>query len=221
MFTGIVECTGIVRSLSADSAGGRLELSGTPDGFAAGLAAGESVAVNGCCLTVTADSTAEIVRFDLLQETLRVTNLGDLRPGDPVNLERAMRADARFSGHFVQGHVDATGEILSYTPEGRDHRLVIALPAAGRSLVIPKGSITVDGMSLTIAGLQEDRFTIWITPHTHAVTSLTRARPGRRVNLEFDLIGKYIARALDERGGALPEFLCKDAAPAPNEGTTT
>lgn len=124
MFTGIVEFTGKVVLLDQTDAGGRLEIA-MP--FAAELALGDSVAINGCCLTVTsADIDSGAVSFDLLQETLRLTNLGDLQTGDPVNLERALRADARLGGHFVQGHIDATAELLDYSPDGQDHRLEIA-----------------------------------------------------------------------------------------------
>lgn len=201
MFTGIVESTGTVDSLALNEGGGRLALRDVP--FARELTQGESVAVNGCCLTVVTTDPAEgRVTFDLLQETLRLTNLGLLQAGDAVNLERAMRADARFSGHFVQGHVDTTGEILTYEPDGQDHRLTVSLPPEGRNLVIHKGSITVDGMSLTIADLQPDRFTIWITPHTHAVTTLRHAQAGRRVNLEFDMMAKYVERFLAAREAA-------------------
>ena len=192
MFTGIVETTGEVANLKVTEAGGRLELK-IP--FARELELGESVAVNGCCLTVAAaDEANEIISFDLLQETLRLTNLGDLRPGDPVNLERALRADARLGGHFVQGHVDATAELLDYSEDGQDHRLKVALPQDFARYVISKGSITVDGMSLTVALLEEDSFTIWITPHTHAVTNLRIREKGQRVNMEFDVLAKYMER---------------------------
>ena len=201
MFTGIVESTGTVAALELSAAGGHLVLAEAP--FAAELEIGESVAVNGCCLTVTRVDEAGNVHFDLLQETLRLTNLGLCPAGSPVNLERAMRADSRLSGHFVQGHVDTTGEILVYEKEGQDHRFTVSLPESGKLFVIPKGSITVDGMSLTIAELEADRFTIWITPHTHAVTTLRHARAGLRVNLEFDMMAKYVERHLAARAAAV------------------
>lgn len=197
MFTGIVEFLGEVESLRVTPEGGGLTLCGVA--FADDLVLGESVAINGCCLTVVEKGPGR-VRFDLLQETLRLTNLGRLKPGSPVNLERAMRADSRLSGHFVQGHVDTTGAVLAYTQEGQDHRLTIALPESGRRLVVPKGSVTVDGMSLTIAELRDDQFTIFITPHTHAVTTLCSLTPGWRVNLEFDMVGKQVERLLSLRG---------------------
>lgn len=197
MFTGIVEFLGEVESLRATADGGGLTLRGVE--FADDLVLGESVAINGCCLTVV-ENGAGRVRFDLLQETLRLTNLGRLTVGDPVNLERAMRADSRLSGHFVQGHVDTTGEVLEYGPQGQDHRLTVSLPESGRRLVVPKGSITVDGMSLTLAELRDDRFTIYITPHTHAVTTLRSLTAGWRVNLEFDMVAKQVERLLSLRG---------------------
>ena len=191
MFTGIIEATGRVASLTTTPAGGRLELTGVP--FADALAVGESVAVNGCCLTVT-EATQAAVRFDLLAETLRVTNLGALQPGGLVNLERAMAAGGRFSGHYVQGHVDATARVLDFTPVGQDHRLEVELPAEFARSVIHRGSITVDGISLTVAELSAGSFTCWIIPHTAAVTNLAGAGRETRLNLEFDLIGKYVAR---------------------------
>ena len=197
MFTGIIESTGWVKSRRAAAGGGRLELAGVA--FGGELALGESVAVNGCCLTVVASGEGWAA-FDLLQETLRLTNLGDLAEGEEVNLERALRVGDRLSGHFVQGHVDGTAAVIEYQEEGQDHLYAIALPEAGRRLVVPKGSIAVNGISLTIASLEDDRFTLWITPHTHAVTNLRRARAGQRVNLEYDFLGKQVERLLALRG---------------------
>jgi riboflavin synthase len=197
MFTGIVESTGLVDSLEVTPGGGRLVLTGV--GFADDLVLGESVAVNGCCLTVVSSGQGRAA-FDLLQETLRLTNLGALAPGEGVNLERALRANDRLSGHFVQGHIDSSADILAYEPDGQDHRLVVQLPEAGQRLVIPKGSITVNGISLTVAALEGDRFTLWITPHTHAVTTLRLMQAGQRVNLEYDFLGKHVERLLSLRG---------------------
>jgi riboflavin synthase len=159
---------------------------------------GESVAVNGVCLTAVAFSDSTVA-FDLLEQTLKITNLGELAAGREVNLERAMRADTRFSGHFVQGHVDGTAEILVLEPAGQDHRLTISLPAELARYLIPKGSITVDGMSLTIAELEKDNFTIWITPHTYAVTTLRNAKAGQQVNIEVDMMAKYLDQMLERR----------------------
>ncbi len=194
MFTGIVEATGRVARLQTTADGGRLELSGVP--FAGDLALGESVAVNGCCLTVV-EATGGLVKFDLLQQTLRLTNLGDLAPNDAVNLERAMQAGGRFSGHFVQGHVDSTGTILAWEPHGQDYRLEVSVPPDLHRLIIPRASITIDGISLTAAEVGSASITAWITPHTRAVTNLSTATPGRRVNLETDMLAKYVEQLLD------------------------
>ncbi len=197
MFTGIIESTGSVATLRATSQGGRLELEGVA--FASDLVLGESVAVNGCCLTVVSYGEGRVA-FDLLQETLRLTNLGALAAGEEVNLERALRAGDRLSGHFVQGHIDGTARVLAYEAEGQDHRYSLALPEAGRRLVVPKGSIAVNGISLTIAALEDDSFTLWITPHTHGVTNLRQAGVGQLVNLEYDFLGKQVERLLALRG---------------------
>lgn len=192
MFTGIIESTGTVVSQGK----GRLSLGNVA--FGAELTLGESVAVNGCCLTVV-EFGAGHCAFDLLAETLQVTNLGGLNPGGIVNLERAMRADTRFSGHFVQGHVDTTVEVLNYQAQGADHEYTVALPVDFRNLLVHKGSICLDGISLTIASLTADTVTAWITPHTHAVTSLCQMSAGRRVNVEFDMLAKYLDRMLSAR----------------------
>lgn len=195
MFTGIVETRGTVAKYLPVETGAELWISSD---FVDEVVLGESVAVNGACLTVT-ETADGAMRFDLLHETLRLTNLGDLEPGAPVNLERSLRIGDRISGHFVQGHVDACAEVLAYEKVGQDHRLAVALPAEFSHLVVPKGSVCVDGISLTVAELHEDRFVIWIIPHTHEVTKLSAVAPGSRVNLEFDLLAKHIAR-LTEAG---------------------
>lgn len=190
MFTGLVEALGTVVALETRGEQARLTL-GIP--FVAELALGDSVAVNGCCLTV-AGLAADGVAFDLLTQTLRVTSLGGLQPGSTVNLERALRAGDRLGGHFVQGHVDATGTIRQLDVRGQDHVLGIALPAEIARLCIDKGSIAIDGISLTIAELGDDSALFWITPHTWAHTHLHAARCGQTVNLEADLLAKYIAK---------------------------
>lgn len=193
MFTGIVECTGKVEGLTFREGGARLVLRVGP--MAAELAPGESVACNGCCLTVTEfDAAAETAAFDLLIETLRVTSLGVLKIGSLVNLERSLRIGDRLSGHFVQGHVDTTAPVLVLKQVGNDHQFTVALPSAWKHLTVHKGSICVDGMSLTIAQLEEDRMTFWITPHTFAVTNLAAAREGGLVNLEFDMLAKHLEK---------------------------
>ena len=192
MFTGIVEARGELTAIEPVKTGARLVIR-LP--FASELEIGESVAVNGACLTVTTlDLETGTAAFDLLAETLRVTNLGDLGVGDVVNLERALAVGDRLSGHFVQGHVDGVGEVLAWEAVGQDHQLVISLPPAFARYVIRKGSICVDGISLTVADLEDDRFTLWIIPHTAEVTNLGATAVGKRVNLEFDLIAKYLER---------------------------
>lgn len=193
MFTGIVEAVGTVRSLVFRDGGARIVLH--VGEMARELALGESVACNGCCLTVTEfDGDAGTAAFDLLIETLRVTSLGQLKEGSLVNLERSLRIGDRLSGHFVQGHVDTTAAILVLEPVGQDHQFTVALPESGRRLVVHKGSICVDGMSLTIAELGADRLTFWITPHTYAVTNLSRLKAGEVVNVEFDMLAKHLER---------------------------
>lgn len=195
MFTGLVESIGRVRSLDRRGDASRLTLE-TP--LAAGLSLGESLAVNGCCLTVTS-ADGDSVSFDLLGETLARTNLGGLAPGARVNLERALRADGRFGGHFVQGHIDTTTEVLSAETKGADLNLIIALPEAGARYLIEKGSIAVNGVSLTVASLGEDRFGLWIIPHTLQETNLGDLRAGSPVNLEYDMLAKYAERQLAAR----------------------
>ncbi len=193
MFTGLVEATGKVRSIDFDGDQARLNVT-IP--FASDLKDGESVALNGCCLTVTThdDQTA---CFDVLKQTLDVTSLGELGEGSMVNLERAMLASDRFGGHFVQGHVDATGEILDLTEHGQDHRLEISLPSDIQTLCIDKGSLAIDGISLTIAELKANSAVFWIIPHTMQETRLSDAQVGQKVNLEADVIAKHVAKLLE------------------------
>ncbi len=202
MFTGIVEECGEVTSFETVETGARLKVKST---FSGEVALGESIAVNGACLTVTGVDADGSMNFDLLHETLRLTNLGDLRAKSIVNLERSLRVGDRLSGHFVQGHVDACAELLALEKHGPDHRLQIKLPAAFQHFVVYKGSICVNGISLTIAELAEESFTIWIIPHTYEVTNLKSMRPGDRVNLEFDLLAKHLARLQECRSKGLPD----------------
>ena len=193
MFTGIVESTGQIKRAEPTPSGGAQLIIGTQLGTE--LEVGASLALNGCCLTVTSVNGSEI-RFDLLGETLRRTNLGDLKPGDVINLERPMLANGRFDGHVVQGHIDTTARIESIEPAGSDHRVEVALPESFSRYVVFKGSVAIDGISLTVAELHPDRFVVWIIPHTWQVTNLHQRRPGDRVNLEFDVIAKYVERML-------------------------
>jgi len=192
MFTGLVEAVGIVRGLEPRGGQARLTID-VP--FARELALGDSVAVNGCCLTVAA-RTNDSASFDLLGQTLRVTSLGGLAAGSIVNLERAMRIGDRFGGHFVQGHVDATGIITRLEPSGQDHVLTITLPPEIERLCVDKGSLAVDGISLTIAELRKDDAVFWITPHTWDHTHLHAARTGQTVNFEADMLAKHVAKLL-------------------------
>lgn len=191
MFTGLVIETGELLSLERTGASARLTLRAPLTGPRAEI--GDSVAVNGCCLTVTVRD-GEQLSFDLLAETLRVTSLGDLSHGSRVNLEPALGAGAKLGGHFVQGHVDTTAEVLDFSPHGADFRLEIALPADFAQYVAHKGSIAVDGISLTVAEVKDASFVCWIIPHTRAVTNLAARKKGERVNLEFDLLAKYVER---------------------------
>jgi len=195
MFTGLVEAIGGVRALKERGDGSRLILETS---IARELSLGESLAVNGCCLTVTSTGDG-IASFDLLGETLALTNISILNAGSRVNLERALRADGRFGGHFVQGHVDTTAEVLSAETKGADLNLIIALPKAGARYFIEKGSIAVNGVSLTVASLTEDRFGLWIIPHTLQQTNLGDLKSGDRVNLEYDMLAKYAERQIAAR----------------------
>jgi riboflavin synthase len=192
MFTGIVEAVGSVREVS-DAGGSRRFVVEAP--FAGELKVGESVAVQGACMTVT-DLSADAFAFTTVEESLAKTTLGALSPGDGVNLERALRMGGRLDGHLVQGHVDATGEIVRAERLEGSHLFAIAYPPAWQANLIPTGSVAVDGISLTTARLDDaaPTFTVAIIPHTFQVTTAGRWREGARVNLEFDLIGKYALR---------------------------
>jgi riboflavin synthase len=197
MFTGIVETAGEIVSIVHREGGARLVV--RVGKMAGELAMGESVAVNGCCLTVTEfDATQQTAAFDLLIETLRVTNLGDQREGSVVNLERSLRVGDRLSGHFVQGHVDATAKIVALEPVGMDYRLAVELPQERAHLVVHKGSLCVNGISLTVAEVGVEQVVCWIIPHTYAETNLRTLRAGDRVNLEFDMLAKHVGRMMEQ-----------------------
>lgn len=194
MFTGLIEAVGEVSQVARSTSGIRL---GVRTGLARDIAIGDSLSVNGVCLTVVTAQGDEIAA-DVGPETARVTTLGALRTGQQVNLERPMWADGRFGGHFVQGHVDATGRIERVWAEGDAHWVTIAFSDALAPYMIPKGSIAVDGISLTIAALHERSFDVMIVPHTWANTNLRTLAAGETVNLECDMIGKYVARAVEQ-----------------------
>ena len=197
MFTGIIEETGEVESFARTESAWRLRVSARA--VLGGIAEGESVAVNGCCLTAVAFD-AGTISFDVLEETRRLTNLQAIVAGAPVNLERSLRADSRLGGHFVTGHIDGRGTIEVLEARGADHYLRVRGPAGSGRLVIQKGSIAVDGISLTVAEVDGDAFAAWIIPHTLAVTNLRVRGAGDLVNLEFDMLGKYVEKMLQSRG---------------------
>ncbi len=196
MFTGLVEALGNVISLRSLGDQARLTLD-LP--FATELTLGDSVAINGCCLTV-AEFVPDGVGFDLLAQTLRVTSLGGLTSGSIVNLERAMMVGDRFGGHFVQGHVDSVGKITRLERTGQDHIVGVSLPPETHRLCIDKGSLTLDGISLTIAQLTADGAVFWITPHTWEHTHLQAAKLGQPMNLEVDMLAKHVEKLLGARG---------------------
>lgn len=200
MFTGIVEEAGIVERIYPTDRS--IELTVRAKKCARGLKLGDSLAVNGCCLTVvklTSRGAAKSVRFDLLQETWKRTNLQFAKVGSRVNLERPLRANGEFGGHFVTGHIDGVGRISRWERSGQDHVLDIAAPAAVMRYIIFKGSVAVDGISLTVAGVTKRGFRIWIIPHTYEITALRERRVGDAVNLEADLLGKYAEKFLTSR----------------------
>jgi riboflavin synthase len=200
MFTGLIEHCGRVRALRTGHGMARLEVE-TPYVEAAGIELGESVAINGVCLTVVEWDAAGLLGFDVLEETLRCTSLGGLELGGMVNLERAMAGHARFGGHLVQGHVDGVGTVERFEAEGTDWRLRIGFDSEFSRWVVHKGSIAVDGISLTVAAEGSGWLEACIIPHTRAVTNLAACRAGSRVNLEFEVIAKYIDRMLEKRFG--------------------
>ncbi len=192
MFTGLIEATGTVRARGPVAGGQRLTIE-TP--LAAELALGDSVATSGVCLTVVARD-ATTWSADVSPETLRVTALGGLAEGDEVNLERPLAIGSRLGGHFVQGHVDGTGRVDAVLPEGEFYRVRISFPPQLAAYFIEKGSVAVDGISLTVAALAASTFDVQIIPHTWTATTLRHAQPGTIVNLECDMVGKYVLRSL-------------------------
>jgi riboflavin synthase len=193
MFTGLVEAVGEIAEVNAAPGGFRIRIRTT---LASDLASGDSVAVNGVCLTVVTAGRGE-VHADIGPETARVTTLGSLRKEQRVNLERSMRADGRVGGHFVQGHVDGPGIVEEIRPDGDSHWLAISFDPSLAPYLIRKGSIAVDGVSLTIAGLRANAFDVMIIPFTWANTALSSLKTGDQVNIECDMIGKYVARSLE------------------------
>ncbi|MFM8878960.1 MAG: riboflavin synthase [Verrucomicrobiota bacterium] len=204
MFTGLVEETGAVYRIEPGESSVRLWVDARVT--ARGARLGDSIAVNGCCLTVVAKRTfrrggkpGTRLAFDLLQETWDRTNLSAVTPGSAVNLERSLAAGDRLGGHFVTGHIDGTGKIRTWERRGRDHVLEITAPASICRYVVFKGSVAVDGISLTVAGVFRGGFRIWIIPHTFEVTALRERQVGDAVNLEADMLGKYVEQFVRAR----------------------
>lgn len=191
MFTGIVEETGTVTAFTQGADAWKLQIAA--DVALQDVALGDSIAVNGCCLTVTQFDTHH-VWFDVLEETRRLTNFSTLAAGAAVNLERALRFGGKIGGHFVTGHVDGQGVIEIFEPRGSDHYLRVKAPAGQGRYLIHKGSITIEGISLTVAEVSGDTFAVWIIPTTIQVTNLREKQAGSPVNLEFDLLGKYVEK---------------------------
>lgn len=196
MFTGIVEETGQVVAFEPKAEAWSLTVAARAT--LVDLSAGDSIAVNGCCLTAT-QSDATTFRFDVLEETRRLTNFSTLQPGARVNLERSLRFGGKVGGHFVTGHIDALGEIDVLEARGKDYYLRVRVPEQFTRHIVHKGSIAIDGISLTIAEVSDTAFAVWIIPHTRAVTNLCEKRVGDLVNLEFDLLGKHVEKLLSTR----------------------
>ncbi len=197
MFTGLIEKTGEIAEVKPTPSGFRLRVA-TP--LSAEMKPGDSIAVNGVCLTVVS-ADAGGFHADVTPETVRVSSFGTLRRGTLVNLERPLRADARLGGHFVQGHVDATGAIEELRPEGESYWLTVKYPAPLAPFIVRKGSIAIDGISLTVAGVGEKLFDVQVIPFTWNQTNLQAVKAGDVVNLECDILGKYVARFLEVSDG--------------------
>lgn len=195
MFTGIVQDVGRVVRCEELAAGRRLRVATALP--AESFEMGESVAIAGACMTVVETGPGEFA-VDVSAESLRRTTLGDFREGHPVNLERAMRLGDRVGGHMVSGHVDGTGSVVSIRPEGESSIYTFRVPSDLASMLVEKGSVAVDGISLTCFRCEGDEFDVAVIPHTQAVTTLGKARPGDRVNLEVDAMGKYVAKLVDK-----------------------
>ncbi|MSU48321.1 MAG: riboflavin synthase [Opitutus sp.] len=196
MFTGIVEETGRVLAFEPKAEAWGLVVSARV--ALADLSAGDSIAVNGCCLTATRFDATSLC-FDVLEETRRLTNFSALANGAMVNLERSLRFGGKVGGHFVTGHIDALGTVGVLEPRGKDFYLRVELPPGLTRYVVHKGSIAIDGISLTIAEVTDLSLAVWLIPHTLAVTNLREKRAGDPVNLEFDLLGKHIEKLLQSR----------------------
>lgn len=200
MFTGIVEEAGVIEKIKPTKKS--IEMTVRARVCGRGVKIGDSVAVNGCCLTavkIISDCKEKLIQFDLLQESWQRTNFQFAKAGSLVNLERSLRANGELGGHFVTGHVDGLGKIIRWERSGNDHVLDIAAPADVMRYLIFKGSVAVDGISLTVAEVSKKSFRIWIIPHTFAATVLRERKVGAAVNLEADMLGKYVEKFLKAR----------------------
>jgi riboflavin synthase len=193
MFTGLVEEVGSVLAIHATEGAPRLQIAAPR--LATGTCVGDSVAVNGCCLTVSGRDRDQLT-FDLLEETLDRTNLKTLQRESPVNLERALTPDGRVGGHFVQGHIDCAAQIISFQESGDDHRLEVELGTRFARYVVCKGSVAINGISFTVAEVSPESFAVWVIPHTKRQTNLASAKPGDLMNVEFDILAKYVEKML-------------------------
>jgi riboflavin synthase len=196
MFTGLIEEVGSVMAVRASDRGAQLQIAAPR--IAKEILSGDSIAVNGCCLTLSSQHN-DLFTFDLLDETIARTNLRTLRRDAQVNLERALPAEGRVGGHFVQGHIDCTSRIFAFQESRGDHRLEVELPTEFAHYVVSKGSIAINGISLTIAEVLPKSFVVWIIPYTKRHTNLDRAQVGDLLNLEFDILAKYVERMLSRR----------------------
>lgn len=196
MFTGIIEETGRVVAFVRGPDSWQLQIAAQL--LLSDVKVGDSVAVNGCCLTVVKFDAAHLW-FDVLEETRRLTNFALIAPGAMVNLERSLRADSRLGGHFVTGHVDTLGRVEVFEPRGKDHYLKVAVPEGFSLYLVYKGSVAIDGISLTVAEVAGDAFAVWLIPHTLAATNLRSKKTGDMVNLEFDLLAKYVGKITTAR----------------------
>ena len=208
MFTGLVEGQAEIRLLKQDADGLRLTIAPQTDCFSPSeVAIGDSISICGCCLTVVSID-GDSFDFEAGTETLSKTNLGDLVEGSPVNLERSLAVGARLGGHFVQGHVDGVGTVDVIDRSGEWVDMWFKVPAAMTQLMVPKGSIAVDGISLTLVNVEDDRFSVALIPHTLDVTTLGSRAVGDRVNIELDILGKYVAKLMTgERAGSVYDFV--------------
>jgi len=196
MFTGLVEEKGTLINKIKTGDGFRLEIKAAK--VLDDTRIGSSISVNGCCLTVV-EKKSDSVAMDTIEETLKKTNLGELNVGDPVNLERPLKADARLGGHFVLGHVDTKGEVVEIQELSNSHFMRIRFPEEFKQYLIYVGSVSIDGVSMTVAELKENVFGIGIIPHTWEETVFSTRKPGSTVNLEFDVLGKYVERIMENK----------------------